>query len=425
MRVIAFPPRRASGVDAAALAELEAAFDGDGSGPEAEAWRELRADVRSLSEPIDPAFRSSLEQQLRGTREQPARGAGRASRWLHGAGAGRRRVLALGAALALLVALVVAGAELSSGGTHGQAGTSVEAAGPTAAPSAKTHSAKTNGELQPVPSGKTQGTLHGAEAQSTAPKVQAAPEQSVAGAAQSSAASSGEAPGERSGRLQQLSAAISLGAQSGGVQALADRVGQLAVAVGGFVESSKVELQHGSAGEATLTLKLPSARLANALARLQRLAPVRAETQELQDLTGSYDALAGRLSAARAERDALLRALARAQTAAALESLHQRIAQADGEIAALERQQASISRSASQAQVEVTVLGEATHTTRSSGGLTLGRGAHDAGHVLSVSLAVALIVLAALVPLALLVGLLALGGRGWRRQRRERVLDAS
>ena len=165
---------------------------------------------------------------------------------------------------------------------------------------------------------------------------------------------------------------------------------------------------------------LPSAKLQATLSQLERIAPVRAETQSLQDITAEYHAAVSRLAAARAERSALLRALASATTAEAIESLHARLAGAAHQISAAEHQQASVSRQASQAQVEVTVLGEAHH----AGGGTLGRGLRDAGKVLTVSLAVLVVAAAVLVPLTLLLLAFALGGRFWRRQRRERVLGS-
>lgn len=399
MRVIAFPTRREPQVDPAVLAELEAAFDGDGTGAEAEAWRELRADVRALAPATDEDFLRSLQAQLQ-SRSSVSGGSRRPSR----AHPGRRSLAALGA-LAVLAALLVGGLALRSGSGSGTAvhGSveSTPAISATNAPAARAPLRRKG----PANLGRAASSAAGeAGAQSPAPL-----------------ASSGEAPGESSSRLQQLGASISLGARGEGVQALADRVGQIATAAGGYVESSKVELQHGSAGEAALTLRLPAAKLAAALAQLQRLAPVRAETQELQDLTGQYDAAGGRLSAARAERGALLRALAKAETSAAIESLHQRIAQADGAIAAAEREQASISRKASEAQVDVSVVGEAQHAA----GLSVGSGLSDAGHVLTVSLAVLLIALACAVPLALALALLLAAARAWRRQQRERALGSS
>ena len=156
-----------------------------------------------------------------------------------------------------------------------------------------------------------------------------------------------------------------------------------------------------------MTLVLPSAKLQGTLARLERIAAVRGESQSLQDITSEYDAAGARLSAAKAERAALLRALANATTAAAVESLHARLAEASREISAAERQQASVSHRASQAQVEVTVLGPVHH----GGGSTLGQGLHDAGKVLTVSLAVLVVAAAVLVPLGLLLAVAMVGGR--------------
>jgi hypothetical protein len=70
----------------------------------------------------------------------------------------------------------------------------------------------------------------------------------------------------------------------------------------------------------------------------------------------------------------------------------------------------------------VSVLGEAAHA---AGALTLGRGLHDAGRILAVSLAVLPIALAVLIPLVLPLGALLIGARGWRRQQRERALGPS
>ncbi|HUA10760.1 MAG TPA: DUF4349 domain-containing protein [Solirubrobacteraceae bacterium] len=408
MRVIPFPTRREETVDPAVLAELEAAFDGDGTGPQAEAWRELRADVRSLPAPIDAAFQSSLEQQLRRSRQRP-RGGRRLTLALRGGRLRGQRLLAAGTAVVLLAALVFAGAALTSGG--GRSGT-IRDYGKEASPLQAHRAQGEESDHGPVVqgpaatgSGESAGTVAGPDA--------------TFGPAEER--DSGAAPGESAKRLQQLGATISLGGGQSGVQAVADRVGDVAVSAGGYVVSSKVELQHGAAGEAALTLSVPSAKLASTLATLQRLAPVRAETQELQDLTGHYDAVAARLAAARAEREALLRALAGAESAAAVESLHLRIARANAAIAAAERQEAKIAHTASEAQIEVEVVGETAHA---GGGLTIGRGLHDAGHVLTVLGAVLLIALAVIIPLGLLIAALWLAARVLRRYQRERALGS-
>jgi hypothetical protein len=393
MRVIPFPSGRPSDADAAVIAELEAALDGDGIGPDAEYWRELRTEVRALAGPIDPAFASALEQRIRTPEPSPRR---RRRLPAFAASRGWRGLALVAAPLVVLVAVILAGG-LSAGGP----------AVKEATPSSVAGAGAEKGDLRP----SHEPGVKGPAAESATVEPASPPAPANAGRA--------EAPGQSSGRLQHLAASISLGAGSEGVQQTADRVGRVTVAAGGFVESSRVQVQQGTAGEALLTLALPSAKLSSMLAQIERIAPVRAETQLLEDITSEYDAAAAHLTAARAERTALLRALANATTPAAIESLHARIAQADREISTAERRQAAISHRASQALVEVTVLGEVHHA---GGGLTLGRGLNDAGHVLTVSLAVLVVVAAVIVPLGLLIAALLLGGRFWRRQRRERVL---
>jgi len=404
VRVIPFGPPRLSPEEELVLAQLEAALDGDGTGPQAEYWRELRADVRSLAEPVDPAFVHALEHHVRRP-VQPAR-----SPRTIAAALARRRGIALAAAAsftAVLVAVFAIGVPTSD---HPGERVPASVAGPAEKAPSHIHGAKAGGsEVE-----------RRAEDMGPRRADQLGPAEPAPSSAAASAEAPGEAPGEAGGRVQQLGAALTLSAGGEGVQRIADRVGHATVAAGGFVQSARVQTQQGSPGEALLTLVLPSAKLRSTLAQLERIAPVRAETQSLQDITSEYRAAAGRLASARAERAALLRALARATTQAAIESLHARLAAAADQISAAERQQASISRRASRAQVEVTVLGQAHH----AGGSTLGRGLKDAAKVLTVTLAVLVVAVAVLLPLSLLLVVLMGGGRLWRRQRRERVLGS-
>lgn len=147
---------------------------------------------------------------------------------------------------------------------------------------------------------------------------------------------------------------------------------------------------------------------------------MRSESQSLQDITNTYDEARQRLNDATAERQALLRALARASTEGEIDSLRERLAQNGGAIARARAALGTVSRQASTAEVEVTVEGD---KNANSEGLTLHRGLHDAGRVLTVTLVVLLIAAAVLVPLALVAIALATARRAWRRHRRERVLD--
>jgi len=230
---------------------------------------------------------------------------------------------------------------------------------------------------------------------------------------QAPASSGAVAATQPQARVQQRSATITLAATPDGVQSVADRAAALAVREGGVVQNSQVRSERGASGEASLRLSLPSARLSQALAGLARLAPVRAQSQGLQDITDEYDGVRRKLADVVAQRQALLRALTRASTQGEIESLRARLSLVGGAISQARGKLQAVSKRGSSATVEVSVLGDA-HA--SSSGLTLSRGLHDAGEVLRTVLAASIIALAVLVPLAL-------GWRASRRRLRERALS--
>ena len=406
MRIIPFPGRGETGPEDVFSAEFEAALDGDGVGSVAESWRELREDVRALAPTMTPEFERRLGERIaeRGAARRPRgvspavppeahprRAPRRRDRWL----GWLRRPARLGAAAAVAIALVAAVAIVA--GTHQRGSSRVERAEPR--PSVATSQGAVAAEARP-----------GAEAKADQlGPAESAPAETASGGAFT-------APG----REQQLAATITLAASSNDVQATADRVARLTVGDGGFVQNSHVQVQAAGTSEANLMLRLPSAKLDGALASLGQLAPVRAESQSLQDITDAYDAARRRLADAEAERQALLRALSAASTQGQIDSLREQLSQASGAIAQARSALQSVSQRASTAEVEVNVV---AGVGAGSEGLTLHHAAHDAGRVLVVTLAVLLIAAAVLVPLALLLIALASGHSAWRRYRRERVLD--
>ena len=64
MRIVPFPADEPLPGQEAWTANLEAALRGESEGPAADAWRELRGDVRSLAPAMTPAFEGSLPQGL-------------------------------------------------------------------------------------------------------------------------------------------------------------------------------------------------------------------------------------------------------------------------------------------------------------------------------------------------------------------------
>jgi uncharacterized protein DUF4349 len=411
MRLIVFPGGEDAPLEEGWVAELDAALSGDARGPAADAWRELREDVRSLAPPPSDELMLRLERELAdlvGPLEGAAadaspgtlgdRSAPRTRRRASLRGSGRPLQAAAAAmAAAVVVAAVVVGFDYHGSSGKGEAVPAPRVAGPVGV----TNAGRSGGEAAKAP----------------AAKADLEPVPSAASQPATSAAS--QPAGAAPGRVQQLGASVGLEAKPADVQAVSDGVARLAVREEGFVEDSHVQVQQHGASEATLTLRLPSARLSAALAAIGRLAPVSSESQSLQDITSEYDATRQRVADATAEHAALERALAKATTEGEIDSLRERLAQSRSAITQARAALAAVSQRASTAEVEVTVLGDAS----SSGeGLTFHRGLHDAGRVLTVAAIVLLIAAAVLLPLALVLAALVGGGRAWRRYSRERVL---
>jgi uncharacterized protein DUF4349 len=408
MRIISFPGGEPTDPQSTWVLELEAALNGESEGPSAESWRELREDVRALAPPMTPAFEQRLRERLIERQAAPRRhsrfGWTRARR--------RARALIRPRALAAMASVAVAVLAVLVIGTGGS-----RRPGSVARPAFQTLNGAGEGA---VVKGLSPHSSRAAEAQATPAKSSS----EVKANAQDLAPAAG-APAAAPGRVQQLAASVSLSASPGSVQSVSDGVARLAVRDEGYVQQSRVQVQQHGSSEANLTLKLPSARLAAALAAIARLAPVSSESQSLQDITNAYEAARQRLADARAERQALLRALAAAQTEGQIDSLRERLSQARSAITQDQSALQAVSRRASTAEVEVTVLANAAGKSSTSEGLTLRRGLHDALRVLTVALIAILIAAAALVPLALLIAALAIAGRVWRRYQRERALDAA
>jgi hypothetical protein len=442
MRIIHFPIRDEETRNESWHAELEAALNGDAEGAVADSWRALREDVRSLAPPVAPDFERELraqitEHRVRRNSPQPDRSDVRDSGVVTSpapkASAKRAasvRVLAQlrrrlqrlrargrfaeGAIVVGICAIVAAvaiaiswhpGTDRIAGPAspgrvlvQGQAGRADRLGGSEGPRGVK---GAASAPRAPSTAGATSGPAQSASAQPAAPAFNAAI--------------------PTPGRVQQVAASISLAATPSDVQRTADRVGGLAVSYGGFVQSSHVQVQQGGTSEASLMLRVPSAKLNSALASLAELAAVRAESQSLQDVTDAYDAARRRLADSTAERKALLRALAAASTQGQIESLHERLSEDRSAIAEARSSLQAVSQRAGTAEVEVSVVGDGRGASE---GFTLHRGLHDAGRVLAVTLAGLLIAAAVLVPLALLLGVLATGRGVWRRHQRERALGA-
>jgi Domain of unknown function (DUF4349) len=409
MRVIPFPDRGGAR-DEPTLAEIDAALRGETIGADAEQWRELRADVRALAPPLPPELQRRLRDRIeqRGPADPPrdqtlARRRAALSRVPDRLGRGRRAwaLAALGPVVAAtVVALFVVGPwRTSTPSTPEPVSSQLGTA---------TRGAVESGRLSPAVAGPAR-----AGALTQAPQAPAS-NGGASGAGGAAGGSGGPA------RVQERAASVTLAPRSEDVQSVADQVSQLAGRVGGFVQRSQVSVQPRGQSSATLVLQLPSAKLVSAIGSLAQLAPMRAESQSLQDITGEYDGARTKLSDAVAERQALLRALARATTQGQIESVRERLSLAGAAVVRARSALEALAKRGSSSTVEVSVSGNA-HSAGSRS--TLQRGLDDAGDLLTTVLAVLLVALAVLLPVALVAALVAFGSRAIRRRLRERALS--
>jgi Domain of unknown function (DUF4349) len=225
------------------------------------------------------------------------------------------------------------------------------------------------------------------------------------------------------GRKVEQRATLDLGAPADRLDDVAQGVIGVVSREGGIVDRSSVSTATDGGG-AQFELRFPSDRLATALAQLSRLqhAQVRSRSDDTVDINASFVSTTRRLADARAERSGLLRSLASATTAAETARLRTRLDATEATIASTEQTLRALNRRVDFSHVTLTI--EATAPTSGSHAFTLHRALHDAKQILTVAGGVALVTLAALVPLSLLGALAwALAG-GARRRRRERALDA-
>jgi hypothetical protein len=259
----------------------------------------------------------------------------------------------------------------------------------------------------------------------------AAPGRTVSGESSSSdAAPAKAAPGPiqslanvPTARAVQRDAQLTLTTPADNVGPVSDSALHIADSLDGYVQNSNVSTSGGSA-YASLELKIPSAQLDQALARLSRLAHVQSRSQSAQDLTDQRSALRASVKDARAERDGLRRRLARAGTEKERAALRAQLQRAEQLIVTRQRRVAALDHTVAYATIEVTVKGTHRHPAATGGGgWSPGGGLHTALRVLEVSFGVLLVALAVCVPLGLLAGAGALTARLVVRHRRERALN--
>ncbi|MGO9497163.1 MAG: DUF4349 domain-containing protein [Solirubrobacteraceae bacterium] len=229
------------------------------------------------------------------------------------------------------------------------------------------------------------------------------------------------------GRKVVQGAQLNLTTAANRIDDVAQEIYNLIGQVNGIVQNSSVT-QGGPGGNASFELSVPSGSLGQTMTALSSLnyAQVVSRTDSSQDITDQYGAATRALADARALRTSLLKQLANAVTTEQVDSITAQIHDAEASISSDQATLNGLNHQVNYSQVYVSVQARVVPppVTHGSGGFTIGKAAHDAGHVLTVVAGVALIALAALTPIALVIALAWWVGLALRRRRREQALDS-
>ena len=191
----------------------------------------------------------------------------------------------------------------------------------------------------------------------------------------------------------------------------------------GIVLRSSTRARGEGQAVASFDLLIPSRRLADALAALSDIGPVRSRSDAAVDVTAPTIGLQERLRASRAKVDGLLAELSAASTASERESVEVELHSERNRIARLQSRLSGMERRTHFARVSVRVDSDPGAGAAGGGNWGVDDAIGDAGRILEIAAGVALVALAVLVPLGLILALALAGQRALLRRSRERALD--
>ncbi|HXR60931.1 MAG TPA: DUF4349 domain-containing protein [Solirubrobacterales bacterium] len=223
-------------------------------------------------------------------------------------------------------------------------------------------------------------------------------------------------------RVVERSAQMVLAAEPADV---ADDVAKVLAAVhahrGIVLQSSTEEGSDGDAG-ANFELLIPSRELGDALAAFSEIDEVRSREETTADITAPTVTTAELLRESRARIDSLLGQLEEAETESEREAVEAELRQERRHRSRLRSDLQNLKQRANLSGVSLRIeTGPSEDSTGGAWGIDDALG--DAGHVLAIAAAVAVVALAILGPIALVALLAWLTHRAWVRRERRRVLS--
>jgi hypothetical protein len=176
----------------------------------------------------------------------------------------------------------------------------------------------------------------------------------------------------------------------------------------------------GSGGGGSFDLRVPVGQLQGTLADLSRLADVRSRSQNVNDVTSSYNATQDRLATEQALRQSLLKQLAAATTDSQARALRSRLRLVSAEIRSLSAKFDNLRQHTSYASIGVSLVPKRAHPATTEGGIA--GDFHDSLRSLVDSFGIALRVLGVALPIGIVAGLGWFGFAALQRRRREAAL---
>jgi len=219
------------------------------------------------------------------------------------------------------------------------------------------------------------------------------------------------------------SAEITLGAKPDDVADDATKVFEAVHAHDGIVMRSSTH--EGKAGEAgaTFELLIPSAKLGDSLAAFSQIDEVRSRHEATVDITAPTVSAAELLKESRARIDSLLGQLEESESESEREALEAELRHEHRHASRLAAQLDHLHRRADFSRVYLRIATGESKESSGGGAWGIDDALGDAGHILAIAAAVAVVSLAILGPIALIALLAWLTHRAWVRRERRRVLS--
>jgi hypothetical protein len=407
----------------AQLDAIDATLAGDPVDPAYADIAELSLLLAAEKPEVRPEFARSMDQLVQRRFTRPAESGVSPRRWrrVRQAWYGPLAGLAAGAAAIAVVAVIA-----SSGGGGG---TPSGISAPVSTAASSSASSGSVAAKAPAPAHRL-APSRAATVPAASGSVASSSAASTAGSAQSAngtatpSAAEAPRPAPNARKIIQ-SATLALSAAGNRIDAVSQELFNVVGRENGYVNNSQVT--SGAGGYAQFQLSVPSSALQDTMTALSQLqyATVVSRTDATQDVNGQYLYDQRKLADDRALRTSLLKQLANAVTQAQIDSLTARIHDAEASINSDQATLRGLTHRIDYSQVTVTINSAAPVPVKHhhTGGFTLGKAAHDAGRVLTVGAGVALIALAALLPIALIAALIWWIASAARRRRREHALD--